>query len=87
MMYHTMVYTKDLAYEYTHSYAVHLFTERKLTAEEAFERAEELLDKHFPDWHEKLDPGWRERIEGRERHGVHRGSSGVCGHAHWGDGS
>ncbi|MEM3740631.1 MAG: hypothetical protein QXP84_07510, partial [Candidatus Korarchaeum sp.] len=49
-MYHTMVYSEDLAYEYTHSYAVHLFTERKLTAEEAFERAVELLNKHFPNW-------------------------------------
>ncbi|MEM1521330.1 MAG: KH domain-containing protein [Candidatus Korarchaeum sp.] len=61
-MYHTMVYTKDLAYEYTHSYAVHLFTERKLSAEEAFERAEELLDKHFPNWREKLQGGVLERV-------------------------
>ncbi|MEM2163644.1 MAG: KH domain-containing protein [Candidatus Bathyarchaeia archaeon] len=62
MMYHTMVYSEDLAYEYTHSYAVHLFTERKLSAEEAFERAEELLDKHFPNWREKLQGGVLERV-------------------------
>ncbi|MEM0192723.1 MAG: KH domain-containing protein, partial [Candidatus Korarchaeum sp.] len=60
MMYHTMVYTEDLAYEYTHSYAVHLLTEEKLSAEEAFERAVELLDKHFPNW--RAEGGVLERV-------------------------
>ncbi|MEM1693823.1 MAG: KH domain-containing protein [Ignisphaera sp.] len=45
-----MIYTKGLVVEYGHPYAVHIFTLEKLSPEEAFKIAEELLNKHFPEW-------------------------------------
>ncbi|MEM2498059.1 MAG: KH domain-containing protein [Candidatus Nezhaarchaeales archaeon] len=49
MSWHVMVYSRGLVHEYSHPYAVHIFTSRKPSPDEAFRRAEEILLKSFPE--------------------------------------
>jgi len=49
-MWHVMIYSHGLGRVYTHPYAVHLLTPVKPSPEEAFRKAGELLDTHFPEW-------------------------------------
>ncbi|MEM1672879.1 MAG: KH domain-containing protein [Archaeoglobaceae archaeon] len=49
-MYHVMVYSRGFDSEYEHPYAVHLFIHKKPSPDEAFKIAEEILNKHFPEW-------------------------------------
>jgi len=49
-MWHIMVYSRDFESVYSHPYAVHLFTSNKISPDEAFKKAEEILLKVFPEW-------------------------------------
>ncbi|MEM1523384.1 MAG: KH domain-containing protein [Thermofilaceae archaeon] len=51
-MYHIMVYSRGFESLYSRPYAVHLFSSNKLSPDEAFKRAEEILTKAFSEWRE-----------------------------------
>ncbi|MEM0478778.1 MAG: KH domain-containing protein [Pyrobaculum sp.] len=52
-IWHITVYSSGFGSPYTHPYAVHIFSPIKLTPEEAFEKARELLKSTFPEWNEQ----------------------------------
>ncbi|MEM4430229.1 MAG: hypothetical protein QXM08_03635 [Thermofilaceae archaeon] len=52
ILWHIVVYTDGFEYESARPYTVHIFTDKKLSLEEAFSLAEEILTKTFPNWNE-----------------------------------